>query len=149
MGYSLFDVKTNHVNSKGSYNSGPSQKPQKQGGWTRSEDSPESKTGATRQPTDMEGQANLSKHMVSMYPSTWANNIYSRKFGPTIDEGDNSHAGGRSESAAPKKRLRTCNPNFVQPKQDEPKNHDYDEHRDDDNDNDDQESEKTLILGAD
>ena len=32
MGYSLFDVKTNRVNSKGSYNSGPSQKPQKQGG---------------------------------------------------------------------------------------------------------------------
>ena len=94
--------------------------------------------------------------MLPLYPSKWADNIYSREFGPTIDEGHGSHGGGRSESAAPKKRLRTCNPNFVQPNKDEPKNHDDiddenrdDEHRDDDHDNDDKESEKTLILGAD
>ena len=148
-GVLLFEVKSNHVNSKGSYNSVPSQKQEKQGGCTRSEDDPEPKSGVHGpHPTDVEGQAKFIKNMVSMYPSKWADNIYSRKFGPTIDEGGGSHAGGLSESAAPKKRLRTCNPNFVQPKQDESKNRD-DETRDDDNDNDDKESEKTLILGAD
>ena len=109
------------------------------------QDTPKSKTG----------DAPL-RQLLSLYPSKLANNIYSRKFGPTVDESDGSHGGGRSESAAPKKRLRTCNPNFVQPNKDEPKNHDDiddenrdDEHRDDDHDNDDKESEKTLILGAD
>ena len=157
MGHSLFDATSTHVNSKGSYNSGPSQKPEKQGDWTRSEDNPGSETGANclygLHPTDMEGQDKFIKHMLSMHSSNWADNIYSREFGPTIDEGEGSHAGVRSESAAPKKRLRTCNPNFVQPKQDESKNPDDenrdDENRDDDHDNDDKESEKTLILGAD
>ena len=96
------------------------------------EDTPaESKTGGTSfhhglHPTDMQGQAKIQ------HPSKWADNIYSRKFGETIDAGDDNHGGGRSESTAPKKKLRICNQNFVQPKKDESKNLD-DKNRDDDN----------------
>ena len=57
------------------------------------EDTPaESKTGETSfhhglHPTDMQGQAKIQ------HPSKWADNIYSRKFGETIDEGDDNHGG--------------------------------------------------------
>ena len=113
------------------------------------EDTPaESKTGGTSfhhglHPTDMQGQAKIQ------HPSKWADNIYSRKFGETIDEGDDNPGGARSESAASNKRLRTCKSTFFQPEhQDDSKKCD-DDNRDDDHDNDDKESEKTLILGAD
>ena len=140
------------------HTSGPAQKRQAMGFDVCMEDTPaESKTGETSfhhglHPTDMQGQAKIQ------HPSKWADNIYSRKFGETIDAGDDNHGGGRSESTAPKKKLRICNQNFVQPKKDESKNLD-DKNRDDDNcddnsraddhDDDDNESEKTLILRAD
>ena len=152
-------VKSKHVNSIGfSYLWSSTKKRQAMGFDVCMEDTPaESKTGGTSfhhglHPTDMQGQAKIQ------HPSKWADNIYSRKFGETIDEGDDNHGGGRSESTAPKKKLRICNQNFVQPKKDESKNLD-DKNRDDDNcddnnraddhDDDDNESEKTLILGAD
>ena len=102
------------------------------------QDTPKSKTG----------DAPL-RQLLSLYPSKLANNIYSRKFGETIDEGDDNPGGARSESAASNKRLRTCKSTFFQPEhQDDSKKCD-DDNRDDDHDNDDKESEKTLILGAD
>ena len=120
------------------------QKKQSKGVWADLEDNPELKTGDTTfrhglHPTDM----------LSLYPSKWADNIYSRKFGETIDEGDDNPGGARSESAASNKRLRTCKSTFFQPEhQDDSKKCD-DDNRDDDHDNDDKEPEKTLILGAD
>ena len=102
--------------------------------WAHLEDNPEFKTGDT---------AKFRQHI-----SKWADWTYSRKFGETIDAVDDNHGGGRSESAAPKKRLRICDPNDFQPKKDESNNRD-DDNRDDYHDSDDKESEKTLILGAD